>query len=98
MARAHSGPSANLRLDFADRAEARRMKQSGRAKQERVEHLRGTRNSREKFQPPDDNRENQVLSSTGARSATDGPFNTLPSASNRDPWHGQSQVVSVRFQ
>jgi hypothetical protein len=45
----HSGPSANLLFDFADRAEARRMKQSGRAKQERVEQLRRTRNSREEF-------------------------------------------------
>jgi hypothetical protein len=82
----HPGPSANLCLDFANRAEARGMKQPGGTEQQRVEQLRRTRNLREPFQPADDERKNQApFSSIGARSATDGPFNTLPTASNRDP-------------
>jgi hypothetical protein len=45
----HTGPLANLRLDLADRAETRWMKQASRAKQERIEQLGRTRNSREEF-------------------------------------------------
>ncbi len=26
-----------------------------------------------------------------------GPFRILPSGANREPWHGQSQLVSVAF-
>ena len=33
-----------------------------------------------------------------ARSRFAGPLITLPSRSNRDPWHGQSHVFSVSFQ
>ena len=95
----HAGPSADLRFDFADRPKTRRMKQAGRAEQHGVKNLRGARDAGEPFQPANGELKDQVpFSFTGSRSATDGPFKTFPNASNRDPWQGQSQVVSVRFQ
>ncbi len=67
--------------------------------QHRVENLRRAGDPRQPLQPVNDKPKNQSpLGSTGARSATDGPFKTFPRASNREPWHGQSHVVSVRFQ
>ena len=36
-------------------------------------------------------------SSAGARLLMAGPLSTSPSRSNRDPWHGQSQVCSAWF-
>ena len=34
---------------------------------------------------------------TGFRSVDAGPFTTVPKRSNRDPWQGQSQVLSAGF-
>ena len=44
---------------------------------------------------PDTTNQPSLISSSGA---TAGPFTTLPYASNREPWHGQSHVFSVEFQ
>ena len=86
-AASHSRPGPNLSFDVTDRSQPGRLKQASSAEQERVEHLRGPGNTRQPFQPPDNELEDQVsfACSTGARSATDGPFKTLPSASKRDP-------------
>jgi len=82
----HAGPSPHFVLDFTNRPDARRMKQTGHAKEQRVENLGRRRDPRQPAEAPDDEPKNQVsLASTGARSAMDGPFNTLPSASKRDP-------------
>ncbi len=81
-----TGPPANLNFDFAYRSETGRVKQAGRTEQHGVENLRRAGDATEPFQPANDKVKNQVpLPSTGARSATDGPFTTFPSASNRDP-------------
>ena len=81
-----SRPPAHFGLDFAYGPETRRMKQAGRPEQYGVKNLRRARDAGEPFQPANDEAENQVSSlSIGARSATAGPFNTLPSASKRDP-------------
>ena len=62
------------------------MKKTGRAEQQRVEHLWSAGNARQPSEASDDEFKNQVpFPSIGARSATEGPFNTLPSASKRDP-------------
>jgi len=62
------------------------MKKTGRGEQQRVKYLRCAGNPRQPFEAPDDELKNQVpFPSIGARSATEGPFNTLPSASKRDP-------------
>src|SRR2546423_6687230 len=96
---AHFGPGPHARLTRAYRAQQCGMKRARRAEEHRVEGLRRARDSREPFESPDGERKNYVsLFSTGARSATDGPFSTLPSGSKREPWQGQSQVVSFRFQ
>src|SRR5438105_2065356 len=95
----HTGASAHGRFNLADGAEPLPIKQSGRGEEHRVKNLRRPWNSREPFQPPNSEREDYVSAfSTGARSATEGPFSTLPSASKREPWQGQSHVVSFRFQ
>jgi hypothetical protein len=92
-------PLADGGFNRAHRAKPSRAKERGPGEQHRVENLRRTGDPRQPFQPVNDELKNQSpLGSTGARSATDGPFNTFPSASNREPWHGQSHVVSVRFQ
>src|SRR5687767_3121979 len=92
--RSHLGHCARGRFDGADRSQASRMKKSGRGEQHRVENLRCAGNGREPFQPANCKVEDHDSASfsIGARSATDGPFNTLPSASKREPWQGQSQV------
>lgn len=96
---AHPRPLANRGFDRRHRPQPRRVKERGCRSQERVEDQRRAGNSREPLQSANDELKNQSpLGSTGARSATDGPFNTFPCASNREPWQGQSQVVSVRFQ
>lgn len=98
-AHAHPGPSADRAFDYRNRPKPPRAKERGRRGQQRVENLRRAGNSRQPLQPVNDEFENQSsLFSTGARSATDGPFRTFPSASKREPWQGQSHVVSVRFQ
>src|SRR5688572_15091765 len=76
------------------------MKKGGGGEQDRVENVRRAGNGRQPFQPANCELEDHdsPFFSIGARSATDGPFSTLPSASKREPWQGQSQVVSVRFQ
>ena len=94
----HPRPTANRSFDRRDCPEPRWVKQRCRRKQERVENLGRAGNSPEPLQPVNDELENQSFVSTGARSATDGPFRTFPSASKREPWQGQSHVVSVRFQ
>lgn len=97
--RAHSGKFGYRLFDGADGAQPCRMKKRGRCEQHRIENLRCAGNGREPFQPANCKLENHESPfSTGARSATDGPFSTLPSASKREPWQGQSQVVSLRFQ
>src|SRR5437868_6739427 len=90
----HTWPSTNLRFHITHRATPRRMENARARKQQGIEYMRRIGNSRQPFQSADGKRENQVsLDSTGARSATDGPFRTLPRASKREPWHGQSHVV-----
>ena len=97
--RPNSGHFGRGLFDGANGTQTRRMKKRGRAEQHRVENLRRAGNGRQPFQPANCKRENHESPfSTGARSATDGPFRTLPRASKREPWQGQSQVVSVRFQ
>src|SRR5688500_8458470 len=98
--RTHFGHFTCRRFHRADRAQASRMKKGGRGEQQRVEKVRRAGNGRQPFQPANCELEDHdsPFSSIGARSATDGPFSTLPSASKREPWQGQSQVVSVRFQ
>ena len=98
--RAHLGHSAGRRFDSADRLKTSRIENGGRGQQDRVENLRCAGNGRQPFQPANCKLEDHdsLFLSIGARSATDGPFNTLPTASKREPWQGQSQVVSVRFQ
>lgn len=79
-------PRAHAGFNRADAAETGRAKQSCQREQQRVENLRRAGDFRQPSQPPNGERKNQVsLFSTGARSATDGPFSTLPSASKREP-------------
>ena len=94
------GNLARRRFHRADRSQSSRMKKRGRSEQHRVENVRRAGNGRQPFQPPHCELEDHdsPFFSTGARSATEGPFSTLPNASKREPWQGQSQVVSVRFQ
>ena len=96
----HLGNFARGHFDRADRPQAPRMKERRDAQKHGVENLRSTWNGREPFQPTHSELEDHPWSSfsTGARSATEGPFRTLPCASKREPWQGQSHVVSVRFQ
>ena len=97
--RSYPGQFVHRFFNGADGSQTRRMKKRRRAEQHRIENLRRAGNGRQPFQPADREEENHASpSSIGARSATDGPFKTLPRASKREPWQGQSQVVSVRFQ
>ena len=95
----HSRPAADGGFNLCYCPEARRTEHRRAHEQHRVENERRARNSRQPFQSANDELKDQsAFGSTGARSATDGPFNTFPRASNREPWQGQSHVVSVRFQ
>ena len=98
--RAHLVHFTRRRFNGADRSQTSRVKKRRRGEQHCVENLRRAGNGCEPFQPANCEREDHEspFFSIGARSATDGPFKTLPYASKREPWQGQSQVVSVRFQ
>lgn len=76
-------------FDGADGAQSRRMKKRRRAEQHRVENLGRAGNSRQPFQSANCKREDHEppsrVGGIGARSATDGPFKTLPKASKREP-------------
>ena len=98
--RAHLVHFKRRRFNGADRSQTSRVKKRRRGEQHCVENLRRAGNGCEPFQPANCEREDHEspFFSIGARSATDGPFKTLPYASKREPWQGQSQVVSVRFQ
>ena len=98
-AQRHAKGAAGLTFERFSYAERTAIEENRRHQQHRIKNLRRAGDGREPFQPPNYERENhEPLFSIGARSATDGPFNTLPSASKREPWQGQSHVVSVRFQ
>ncbi|MEY2510682.1 MAG: hypothetical protein QOE26_1445 [Verrucomicrobiota bacterium] len=65
----HIGPSSNLRFDFANRPETRRMKQAGRAEQQGVENLRRAGNLCEPAQFSNDKREYHKSIIASARAA-----------------------------
>ena len=84
--RPYPGQFVHRFIDGADGTQHRRMKERGGEEQDRVKNLRRAGDGRQPFQPANCELENHDSSfSMCARSATEGPFSTLPSASKREP-------------